>query len=555
MAESEISGSIVTDASGNVVESRLFENPEYASDWYELGRFSKVRTRLKKLDLKGANSDQAVVGRVERAPGSMAQSSAPTAVLGEMSVEEQQQHLDTFNKAFEDASGNSSLGSVELKYVPAANNPNEYEVVIRVDGPLPGRRDTVGENPFSKNPSANVFLHEFEENTGIKIRFSEPSTDPVRTGVATTSRHYVPDDSDEVTLETALSNKKPKLDPEEGTLAHPDADDVHMGGTSTPEEVAQSLALAADTQDGLNVIDLTGDDPFSDVAEVRLSEEPPVLLLDLPPDSTGAVKAVEIEMPASAGGAYEDHLKQLSLQWQHADTAEARSGVLAEIATTKAILEQHPEARMVWGAESKVSNGVDWGGAPAIDQVWVVEPATPGEKPTYIFAEAQGGGSGLATDTVHGGRFNEMSDEWILSELVKESQKNGRTAGEATGILEDLGVKYQGYGWYEKDASGKWTATGNENYVISDPGNASANLQKAVVRDNFTGTGPLYSYDTSIHGTTTQPASFTFSAASDVVQGVHIPDKQLGSLHQMMMDSSPEYRSQVEAAIADGGDI
>lgn len=287
---------------------------------------------------------------------------------------------------------------------------------------------------------------------------------------------------------------------------------------------------------GAKVVNYTGS--LEDRVDTGLAANPPELILDLPPATNGTKRAAALKFNSSGNSTIKEHLEALAEQWEGAKNVNQRSEVLGEAVTTQAILERYPNnAELVWGFNSKSSTG--------IDQTWKINEGSG--KVSYLFAEAKGGSSGLASDLDNNGLFDQMGNDWIVDRLVRE--RSPGTEVLAQQVMSDLGIKYQGYGFFKKEASGNWVVNGKENYVLSYRSDTTQGIKAVVVREKFSNK-QTFKYDTGFHSSQA-PKDLPFAPKSWVTR-VHIPDHAMGSTHQMLVDTSPKYKSLFDTVLAQG---
>lgn len=328
-----------------------------------------------------------------------------------------------------------------------------------------------------------------------------------------------------------------------------DDDDDNTAGTPVkqqkikgPDPIKYAETLTANVKVGnyanAKVVSYTGS--FDTFRDAGIALNPPELRLRVPAAIDGTLQAVSMKFKSNANGSLQHHLEALATQWEDAVNVKQQSEVVGETVTTQAILEKYPtQANLTWGFNSKSSTG--------IDQVWKIQESA--SSTSYLFAEAKGGSSGLAADLENANLFDQMSTDWIVDRLVQERSEGTVTL--ARQVMADLGIKYQGYGFFKKDSTGKWVVNGKENYVFSYRNSASSvGIKSAVVREKF-GASATFQYDGGYHGTTKAPKVLTFKS-QDWVTKAHIPDHVLGSTHQMLVDVSKKYKAVFDSAIASG---
>ena len=318
-------------------------------------------------------------------------------------------------------------------------------------------------------------------------------------------------------------------------------------GESPQDFVKNRIAAAGSgTQDGVRVKPLTGDDldaAYQVAKTAGLADSK--VVLRLPPAEDGKVSVLEVDIPGAdvADLALHKHFNDLIADWsaniKEGGNPKKLSEVLGELSTTKAVLKNHPEAEMVFG--------YDKGGKTGIDQLWKVT-GTDG-RPTYIFAEAKGGGSKLSTDRAG---IDQMSDTWILDRLVKRATGESQSALEARQVIKDLGLEYQGRGFFTKKQGvvtandERWVTggKGQGHFVLSGRGDG-ADARAMIVTENFATSGEDFATVYIDEARPLQPEK-------TVTQGLHIPDFQLGSTHAMLYDTSPAYKARVDEALEGG---
>ena len=310
-----------------------------------------------------------------------------------------------------------------------------------------------------------------------------------------------------------------------GSMAEPSdqvVGDDDVGSSAPPakrpkhgdlNEIAANYASDAQASGFGEVINLQG------AATGYLDENPPKLLLSLPNDQALVVSLSDKQVGPDGLDNLRKHAEALMQQWESDRTGKGRVEVMGEIAATRAVLDAHPTAEMVFGFDSAKSSG--------IDQAWKYDD---NGTTRYVFVEAKGGTSQLAP--------GQMSTEWIVDRLARENTPAAKA------IIEDLGLRTQGEGVAVKDPStNKWDVKGGPGQytavAINPKENVSAQFDAIVVHADQSDQG---------YSMSSEPRDINISRPN-----VAINSTEVGSIHNLLMETEA-YRSLVDQAlVANGG--